>query len=61
MSRRDYVSLRRAGTDIQEVAARDAIVGHSGRYVRRQVWGKIVVVTRAGTADTLAQSDLDIR
>jgi len=39
----DDRAFRESGVDIAEVAARPAIVGRKGKYLRRQIWGKLVV------------------
>ena len=47
MRRRDYLALRARGSNIRAVGGRPAIVGRTGKYIRRQEWGRIVVVRRA--------------
>jgi 4-amino-4-deoxy-L-arabinose transferase-like glycosyltransferase len=43
---RDYEAVRREGVDLECVIERPAIVGRTGKYFRRQVWGKLVVARR---------------
>ena len=57
MMREDYDRLRTAGAEIVEVGRRRAIVGRSGKYLRRQVWGAVVVVTSLANGLALASSD----
>jgi hypothetical protein len=45
MLRLDYDDLRAAGLGLIEVSRRRAIVGRTGKYVRRQVWGDLLIVT----------------
>jgi 4-amino-4-deoxy-L-arabinose transferase-like glycosyltransferase len=61
MLRSDFRDMQRAGVDIEEVAARPAIVGGSGRYFRRQIWGRLVVVARRDRAAALGLDDRDIQ
>ena len=61
MLRKDYVALHASGFDIQEVAARRAIVGRTGRYFRRQIWDRLAVVTGTDRARALALNDTDIQ
>ena len=61
MLRSDYRTLRQSGLDIEEVAARRAIVGRSGKYFRRQIWGRLVVVTRRDYAHSLARKEWDLQ
>lgn len=61
MLREDYRFLRESGLDVQEVAARRAIVGRKGKYLRRQVWGRLVVVTNRDYADRLARTQWDLQ
>ena len=46
MLRQDQESVRDSQHDLHEVAAAEAIVGRTGRYLRRQVWGAVTVVSR---------------
>jgi 4-amino-4-deoxy-L-arabinose transferase-like glycosyltransferase len=46
MLRQDQESVRDSPQDLQEVAVAEAIVGNTGRYLRRQVWGAVTVVSR---------------
>jgi 4-amino-4-deoxy-L-arabinose transferase-like glycosyltransferase len=48
MRSRHYRALREAGLDVHEVGGLPAIVGRTGKYFRRQVWGRILVVTVSG-------------
>lgn len=48
MRARDYRALRRAGLDLHGAGELPAIVGRTGRYFRRQVWGRIMIVTLTG-------------
>jgi 4-amino-4-deoxy-L-arabinose transferase-like glycosyltransferase len=61
MLRSDFRDMQRAGVDVEEVAARPAIVGGSGKYFRRQIWGRLVVVTRRDRAAALSLDDRDIQ
>jgi 4-amino-4-deoxy-L-arabinose transferase-like glycosyltransferase len=45
MLRREYDALRRAGVPLHQVLRRRCVVGTSGRGIRRQRWGYLVVVT----------------
>lgn len=45
MLRRDYLALRDAGASVHLLSAHRAVVGTSGRGLRRQRWGFLVVVT----------------
>lgn len=44
--RQDQESVGDSQHDLHEVAAAEAIVGRTGRYIRRQVWGAVTVVSR---------------
>jgi 4-amino-4-deoxy-L-arabinose transferase-like glycosyltransferase len=61
--RRDDYLVHRDRHELRAVGGRPAIVGTSGKYIRRQVWGRIVVVTRADIvpfeASANAEADLD--
>lgn len=46
MRQRDVTHLRDAGLPLRIVYQRDAIVGTSGRGLRRQRWGGVVIVTQ---------------
>ena len=46
MLRQDQESVSDPQHDLDEVAAAEAIVGRTGRYLRRQVWGAVTVVSR---------------
>jgi 4-amino-4-deoxy-L-arabinose transferase-like glycosyltransferase len=48
MRGRDYRALRESGLGVREVGELPAIVGRTGKYLRRQVWGRILVVTLTG-------------
>jgi hypothetical protein len=45
MLRQDQESVSDSQHDLQEVATAEAIVGNSGRFIRRQVWGAVTVVS----------------
>ncbi|HEU4939876.1 MAG TPA: glycosyltransferase family 39 protein [Vicinamibacterales bacterium] len=45
MLRRDYLALREQGAPVHLLTAHRAVVGTSGRGLRRQRWGFLVVVT----------------
>jgi hypothetical protein len=45
MLRRDYLALREQGAPVHLVTAHRAVVGTSGRGLRRQRWGFLVVAT----------------
>jgi 4-amino-4-deoxy-L-arabinose transferase-like glycosyltransferase len=60
MLRRDFESIAPEDGSLMEVSSRPAIVGRSGKYLRRQVWGKLVIVThRDNQAALTARDDLD--
>ena len=63
MRRATYLA-RRDQRELRVIGGRPAIVGRSGKYIRRQLWGRIVVVTRADLASpedrTNADSDLQV-
>lgn len=46
MRRRDYRGLRAAGMPVRVLFGQDAVVGMTGRGLRRQLWGRLVVVAR---------------
>jgi hypothetical protein len=50
MRRRDYQALQRAGLRLRVLFGRDAVVGMSGRGLRRQLWGRLLVVARDETS-----------
>jgi hypothetical protein len=58
---KDLSTLRADGQDLTVVAGRRAIVGRSGRYLRRQVWGRLMVVTRTDNLHRLARGDIDVQ
>ena len=62
MSRRDYLTLVQQGVPIRAIGGRSAIVGRSGKYLRRQVWGRIVVARKgdAGTMQAVVDEDEDL-
>ena len=37
-----------------EVSRRRAIIGRSGKYLRRQLWGDVVIVTHRDNAEAFA-------
>ena len=41
----DVEALRQAGLPIIEVHSEPAVIGTKGRYLRTQIWGKVVIVT----------------
>ena len=43
---REARNLNQTGADLREAVGRPAIMGRSGRYLRKQVWGRLVVVRR---------------
>lgn len=49
--------MRATGDDLVEVSGRPAIVGRSGKYLRRQIWGTLVIVTHRDNQDVAALSD----
>ena len=57
MLRSDYDRMRATGDDLVEVSGRPAIVGRSGKYLRRQIWGTLVIVTHRDNQDVVALSD----
>jgi 4-amino-4-deoxy-L-arabinose transferase-like glycosyltransferase len=57
MRRRDYLAMRAEGLNVRAVGGRPAIVGRTGKYLRRQVWGRLTVVTSATPS---AQGALEI-
>jgi 4-amino-4-deoxy-L-arabinose transferase-like glycosyltransferase len=61
MSRDDYVA-HRDRDELRALGGRPAIVGRTGKYIRRQLWGRIVVVTRADVAqvDERWNADADL-
>jgi 4-amino-4-deoxy-L-arabinose transferase-like glycosyltransferase len=61
MLMKDAIALRAAGEDVTVVAGRRAIVGRSGKYLRQQIWGRLVVVTRTDNARQLARGDIDVQ
>ena len=62
MRRAEYLA-RRDQHELRVIGGRPAIVGRSGKYIRRQLWGRIVVVTRTDLAPsdegTNAERDLE--
>jgi hypothetical protein len=44
MLRRDYRALRSRGVGVHAVGSQSMVVGNSGKYIRRQLWDRIVVV-----------------
>ena len=56
LMRRSEYEARRDRHELRVIGGRSAIVGRSGKFIRRQLWGRIVVVTRGD----LAMSDADI-
>jgi hypothetical protein len=54
-------ALRAHGAPLRRIGGRRAIVGRSGKYIRKQVWGRIVVTTADNPqliADTEIEPDL---
>jgi hypothetical protein len=45
MLARDYRRLRSDGLPLGTIGGRRAIVGRSGKYIRKQIWDRIVVTT----------------
>ncbi|HUQ00393.1 MAG TPA: glycosyltransferase family 39 protein [Aeromicrobium sp.] len=58
MLRTDAARLRAAGVALHRVGSRRAIVGRSGKFIRKQRWGRIVV-TAAGSGRMLAENDVE--
>ena len=58
MLRGDYEAMRGTSSEIVEMTGRPAIVGRSGKYLRHQIWGRLVIVSRRDNDDALAKSDL---
>jgi 4-amino-4-deoxy-L-arabinose transferase-like glycosyltransferase len=54
MLRSDFDELRRSGLGLIEVSRRRAIVGRAGKYVRRQVWGDLLIVTDRDNPEAFA-------
>jgi 4-amino-4-deoxy-L-arabinose transferase-like glycosyltransferase len=46
MVNRDYDILRARGFEVEKVIERPAIVGRTGKYFRRQIWGQLIVAKR---------------
>jgi 4-amino-4-deoxy-L-arabinose transferase-like glycosyltransferase len=46
MLRQDQESVSDSLHELHEVAAAEAIVGNTGRFIRRQLWGAVTVVSR---------------
>jgi hypothetical protein len=44
MRRRDYRVLESGGLKLRILFGRDAVVGMKGRGLRRQLWGRLVIV-----------------
>ena len=59
MLREDFAALRESGLEIEEVLRRPAIVGRSGKYLRRQVWGDLMIVTRNDNPEAWASTLFD--
>jgi 4-amino-4-deoxy-L-arabinose transferase-like glycosyltransferase len=57
MLRQDFDRLRNSNGEFVEIAGRPAIVGRSGRYLRRQIWGSLVIVADRDNQDALASTD----
>jgi len=61
MLRADERALRSEGVSLRPVGGRRAIVGRSGKYFRRQLWGRLVVTTRVEVTQVAAiDSDDDL-
>jgi 4-amino-4-deoxy-L-arabinose transferase-like glycosyltransferase len=58
MSRSDAEAFRAQGVSIRCLGGRRAIVGRSGKFIRKQVWGRIVVTT-AQDPLMLAANEMD--
>jgi hypothetical protein len=56
MLREDFTALRNSGFEIEPVMGRPAIVGRSGKYFRRQVWGDLMIVTRKDNPEDWAST-----
>jgi hypothetical protein len=61
MLRQDQESVSDPQYDLDEVAAAEAIVGRTGRYIRRQVWGAVTVVSRHRHGVRRPRTDSDLR
>ena len=59
MLRRDFDSLKQDGAPVLKARRRRAIVGRDGSYLRRQVWGNLLVVTYSDNTPVVAGLDLD--
>lgn len=46
MFERDAQHLAETGVELDETVGRPAIIGRTGRYFRKQIWGRLVVVKR---------------
>jgi 4-amino-4-deoxy-L-arabinose transferase-like glycosyltransferase len=57
MLARDYRRLRSAGIPLGAIGGRRAIVGRSGKYIRKQIWDRIVVTTPPVVDAELVLSD----
>ena len=58
---RDYRDLTAGGVALHAIGGRRAIVGRSGKYVRKQIWGRIVVTGPAREESSLlADAALDV-
>ena len=51
MLARDYRRLLASGVPLRTHGGRRAIVGRSGKFIRRQLWGRIVVVSARAAGD----------
>ncbi len=54
MLRQDFEALRENGLRIEALIHRPAIVGRTGRFLRRQVWGELLVVGKMDPNGTTA-------
>jgi len=57
MLARDYRRLRSDGLSLGAVGGRRAIVGRSGKYIRKQIWDRIIVTTPPAVDAELITSD----
>ena len=56
MSDEDFTRLRKDGVNLRAVAERPAVTGTTGKGLRRQKWGALVVATSDDTPRTLEKS-----
>lgn len=61
MLAKDFRGFKANGVPLRAMGGRRAIVGRTGKFIRKQLWGRVVVTTSRGVAEGLvADNSVDV-